>query len=51
MSQWDQWIKIGGSEDLAQESPAQDPSLGAFLQPDYLQLPTAASQSLKFWNE
>ena len=44
-SSWSQWIlsrKIGSSEDIPQESPAQDPSLSTFSQLGYQQLPTTA---------
>ena len=37
--------KVGGSEHITQESPAQDPSLSTFSQSGYPQLPTTASQS------
>ena len=42
------WIssrKIGGSEDITQESTAQYPSCSTFSQPDYLQSAAALSQS------
>ena len=43
-----EWIlsrKIGGSEHITQESPAQDPPWNALSQPDDLQPSTAPSES------